>query len=189
MKRFFAFAAIVAAAMSVVSCGSYTYLEVVDHRETTEQRLAFTNSYVMTTPFVADLELVDSSMVEIDVPFEKTVTRELIKNLEGFKYIAITEAIQKLRKEQNMDVDLLLGVLLDVKTDFPSERRDVPGKLVITVRGYPAKYVDFRKATKEDVNLIYTASMSQRPIEGRDPVASAPVQGTTTLKENLQYIR
>lgn len=186
MKRFFAFAAVVAAAMSVVSCGMYSYVETVDHRETSERILPFTNSYVMTTPFVADLELVDSKIVEKEIEFDRDVTRYLIDHLEVYKSIALTEALQKLREEDKMEVDALLGVLFDVKTDFKHGKTQ-PGKLVITVRGYPAKYINFRKATVEDVNLIYTASHSQRNEDVLIP--NAPQKGAVQVNESVQYVR
>ncbi len=190
MKRFFALAAIAVVAMTMVSCGTYSYLEVVDHKETSVQALPFTNHNIMTTPFVADLKLVDSTMVEIAVtePFQDyTVTSNLIKLIPDFKKIALAEAVKELREKNKMDVDVLLGVLFDVETVFPAGK-EMPGQLKIIVRGYPAKYTKFRTATKDDVDLIWKASASQHSQE-KEGVIEAPDSRTTFMRESVQYVR
>lgn len=191
MKRILSLAAIIGAAMTMVSCGTYSYLEIVDHKETTAQAMPFTNQYVMTTPFVADLQIIDTTMAEVVItePFKDyDMTSSLIKLIPNFKRLALTEAIKYLKDEKGMNVDVLLGVLFDVNTIFPRGKNQ-PGKLEITVRGYPARYTNFRTASENDVNLIWKASQAQHPAENVEALLNAPDNRTTFLKENVQYIR
>lgn len=183
MKKFFNVVAVLGAAMSLASCGFGGYIVSVDHKETTAEALPFTNQYVMTTPVVADLEIVDTTMVEVVERFEDViVTGESIKNLPSLKLRALTEAVKKLRKE-NMNVDVLLGVLFEVSTEFPNGK-EYPGIFVITVQGYPARYTKFRTASQDDVELIWKAHLSQQGAAN-----DAVVENSTVLRENVQYVK
>lgn len=73
------------------------------------------------------------------VPF--VLTPELTQKVPGFKRTAFLNAAKK------YNADVIVGATVDVTTN--SE-----GLLVITITGYPARYVKFRNATAEDVWMV-----------------------------------
>jgi hypothetical protein len=64
-----------------------------------------------------------------------------------FKKIALSKAAKI------HDADLLVGTIIDVITNDA-------GLLEITVSGYPAKYTNFRNATKTDIENVQAARVA-----------------------------
>lgn len=88
-------------------------------------------------PMVAGLEMLSEEKI---APFETTVPGEvspaLIAGIESWKRFALSEAARK------YGADLLVGASVTVATRN--------NRLVISVEGWPARYVGFRPATEAD---------------------------------------
>ena len=65
----------------------------------------------------------------------------MIDLVPSFKKIALCHAARAHK------ADMIIGAMVDVITNEN-------GHLEITITGYPAKYVNFRNATQQDVNLV-----------------------------------
>ena len=137
--------AISAAACSTLGPNSYvTY----DYNESTARNLE-PEHIMLTTPVIADLDVSGKRITHI----EKEAFADIVvdgyaiqpENMEGYKKIALSRAAKA------YDADVLLGSMIDVQT--------IEGRLVITVTGFPAKYVNFRKATLHDAELMREASI------------------------------
>ncbi len=117
----------------------YTY----DYNESTARNLE-PEHIMLTTPVIADLEVSPTRITHIereafkDIELDEVTTSE--SYIENFKKIALSKAAKA------HDADLLVGSMIDVQT--------IDERLVITITGFPAKYVNFRKATIQDANLI-----------------------------------
>ena len=111
-----------------------------------QQRLTYTESSArnieprvgaVITPIIADQELLSEEKI---APYELTVpgsiTPMLIANLDGWKKVALNQAAQKYR------ADAIIGALINVRTE--------DNRLVISVTGWPVRYVNFRSATSGD---------------------------------------
>ena len=172
------------------------YQETVDYMESSAIELPFTHQ-INTTPFVADLKLASADstikIIEITEPFKDyAVSRDLIPMMPTFKAVALTEAVKKLRAGYNgnppMAVDVILGVLFDVRTIYP-DGKGMPGRLSITVSGYPARYANFRTAKEEDIRLIKSASQINTHYEKTYDINDSPDHKATILKENIQILK
>lgn len=117
----------------------YTY----DYNESTARNLE-PEHIMLTSPVIADLEVSPTRITHIereafkDIELDEVTTSE--SYIENFKKIALSKAAKA------HDADLLVGSMIDVQT--------IDERLVITITGFPAKYVNFRKATIQDANLI-----------------------------------
>ena len=60
----------------------------------------------------------------------------LIANLDGWKKVALNQAAQKYQ------ADAIIGALINVRTEN--------NRLIISVTGWPVRYVNFRSATSDD---------------------------------------
>ncbi len=99
---------------------------------------------VMVTPLIADLKITGDkiSYTEAEEFDGYIISQKLIDdNLPGFKKIALSRAAQ------SCNADAIVGATLDVKTNEK-------GFIEITITGYPAKYVNWRNATQNDVDLV-----------------------------------
>ena len=158
------------------------YQESVDYMESSARELPFSHN-ILTTPFVADLQVTSNTIIEkvITEPFaDYTVTTDLINLMPTFRGVALAEAVKKIRNENKIEVDILLGALVDVRT--------VEGKLEIIVSGYPAKYVNFRTAKMEDINLIRSAEMINTHSGDKADVTESPDHKSTIVKENIKIL-
>ena len=152
------------------------YLESVNYMESTAREYPI-DSDVMTIPIVADLEVLPRIEEKISAPFENVnVTSGIDQLMPSYKAIALAEAANK------YDADLILGALVKVETTA----LDKGGRIVITVSGYPARYVKFRNATQQDIELIRSASTVRR--SNTESVMSTPDNKSTILKEKLQIL-
>ncbi len=97
---------------------------------------------VMITPFVADMQLLGDriSYTESEAFADYAITPSIVDFIPTFKNIALSRAA-KFHK-----ADAIVGATVDVITNDN-------GRIEITISGYPVKYVNFRNATIEDVEL------------------------------------
>lgn len=114
----------------------------VDYMESSARYLEPTQS-IMTTPLIADLAVTGGqiSYTETEAFKDYEVTEELIELVPSFKAIALCHAARAHK------ADMIIGAMVDVITN---DR----GRLEITITGYPARYVNFRNATNEDMDLV-----------------------------------
>ena len=98
-------------------------------------------SGVIVTPLIADMQIVSQERIEYTETLPYYVTPEIVAFVPSFKKTVFFHAT----KEHKCDA--LAASLIDVTTT-------PEGFLQITVTGYPAKYVNFRNATSDDVWMI-----------------------------------
>ena len=98
-------------------------------------------SGVVVTPTIADLQVVSDERIEYTETLPYYVTPEIVSFVPSFKKTVFFHAT----KEHGCDA--LVASLVDVVTT-------PEGFLQITVTGYPAKYVNFRNATADDVWMV-----------------------------------
>lgn len=180
-------------------------LESVDYMESSARKMDMSHG-IFTTPFVADIELVpivdeitgkrynikrEDGTIEnvkrieykVSDPFKNyAVTSSLINtSINTFKAIALAETAKK------FDADLIVGVLIDVRTNLNTEG---VGTLEIIVSGYPARYCNFRTADMNDMKLIREASViNTYNANESDVVADTPEHKSSFLKENIQILK
>lgn len=120
---------------------------VYRYDESTSRYIAPTMSgYV--TPIAVDLRIDTIKIVYIE-NFPNTLTYKDVNNIENsgtieyLKNYTIAQAVKK------YSADVIVAPIFDVKTseDFST--------ITITITGFPAHYINFRKATTEDINLIF----------------------------------
>ena len=98
-------------------------------------------SGVIVTPVIADMQILRQERVEYSETLPYYVTPEIVAFVPSFKKTVFFHATDSFK------CDALAASLIDVTTT--SE-----GFLKITVTGYPAKYVNFRNATADDVWMV-----------------------------------
>lgn len=148
------------------------YLESVNYMEASSRETSSAVD-VMTTPLIADLEVLPRIEETVTEPFKNiNVTSDINLATPTYKKIALAEVANK------YNADLILGALVKVET-LESEKG---GRLAITISGYPAKYVKFRNATKEDIDLVRSASTLRTEEES---VMDVPENRTTVVKEKV----
>lgn len=100
------------------------------------------------TPTAADLHVFETRISHVE-NFPNTLTFGDIQNvnnsgtIEYFKNYTVAQAVKK------HNADVIIAPVFDIKTS-----EDLLS-IMVTVYGYPANYVNFRKATTEDLNLVY----------------------------------
>lgn len=98
-------------------------------------------SGIIVTPMIADMQIISQERIEYSETLPYYVTPEIVSFVPSFKKTVFFHAT----KEHKCDA--LAASLIDVSTT-------PEGFLQITVSGYPAKYVNFRNATADDVWMI-----------------------------------
>lgn len=136
--------------MAIVICSAaIASAQKVDRIETTVDYMESSARYmepsqnIMTTPMIADLQVVGGSVSHTETEAFKNyeVTEELIQLVPGFKRIALSRAARAHK------ADVIIGAMVDVITNES-------GRLEITITGYPARYVNFRNATSNEIELV-----------------------------------
>lgn len=131
MKRLFLFLMVLIGFSSIASAQK---TEVkVDYMELSARYLEPTQS-IMTTPLIADLSVVGGqfSYTETEAFKDYEVTDALIDLVPSFKNIALCHAARAHK------ADMRIGAMVDVITTNK-------GRLEITITGYPARYVNFKR--------------------------------------------
>lgn len=129
------------------SCGSSNIAAIYNESSV---RLIEPKQNVLITPFLADLEIISENKIE---PYEEIfpylVTPTSVKELlPSVKIIALQNAAAK------HNADVLVGAIMKVETTSD-------GTFKIIVTGYPAKWVNFRKATEKDAWMYDMMSLSR----------------------------
>ena len=133
----------------VIGSAAIASAQKVDRIETTVDYMESSARYmepsqnIMTAPMIADLQVVGGSVSHTETEAFKNyeVTEELIQLVPGFKRIALSRAARAHK------ADVIIGAMVDVITNEN-------GRLEITITGYPAKYVNFRNATSNEIELV-----------------------------------
>lgn len=114
----------------------------VDYKESSVRNLEPIQS-VVVAPLIADLKVdpVRISYTETEMFKDYLVTPDVVKYIADFKKIALSRAAAA------NSADLIIGAIVDVITN-------ASGRLEITISGYPAKYVNFRNATPEELKMV-----------------------------------
>ena len=111
---------------------------------------------VLSSPLIADIEIIGERVTYVERDAFKSISlSDLFSQyskspdaaLQWLKSIALSNAIQK------YGADLFIS--FNITTNTNQE-----GHLEITVQGYPAKYVNFRKATYDEVTTAYYARLA-----------------------------
>ena len=143
MKRSILVSAAALVFCTIASAQSRT--DRVEYQESSARNLEPQQS-VMITPMIADLQLISDKIAytEKDAFSKYPVSQAIVKLVPEFKKIALSRAARAYK------ADAIVGATIDVITNNA-------GFLEITVSGYPAKYVNFRNATTQDVELVAKA--------------------------------
>lgn len=160
-KHFFT---VVVAAFTLASCstfGDFTTTNVTSTLEYMESsaRVLEADHNMLLTPVIADIEVSSKkiSYTEKEMFANLEVTQALLKNISELKKIALSRAARA------NNADVLVGSTIDIVTKN--------GRLEITVSGYPAHYVKFRKADAQDVELLKNV-YNIKTVNGADIVNS-----------------
>lgn len=100
------------------------------------------------TPTAVDLQI-SATRISHTETLPNTLTQRDIDDIEYsgtvhyLKNYTVSQAVKK------YNADVIVAPIFDIKTsdDFST--------ITITVTGYTANYINFRKATSEDINLVY----------------------------------
>lgn len=144
----------------------------VDYQESSVRNIEPEQSVVIA-PLVADLQVISGRITytEKEAFASYKVTLAIEKSIPAFKQIALSRAA----KAHNVDV--IVGSVIDVITNQD-------GFLEITVSGYPARYTNFRNATREDLELVFKAKL----IKGHndDDILSKPDKKADLLEVKIE---
>lgn len=143
LKKFLLTMAIVISSAAIASAQKVDRIETtVDYMESSARYMEPSQN-IMTTPMIADLEVIGGSVSYTETEAFKNyeVTEELTQLVPGFKRIALSRAARAHK------ADVIIGAMVDVITNDN-------GRLEITITGYPARYTNFRNATSNDIELV-----------------------------------
>ena len=146
MKRiFFIMSLIVCCHVGWAQPRAATTTTEVDIHSATKVTVDELNPGVRISPFLCDYEMIptppDNKVKAVYEEYDTGVTTKSIASNPGSwikEYVKVVTS-KMMRK---YDADAILSATSEAKT--------VNGKLVIIVRGYPVKYVNFRKAEEKD---------------------------------------
>ena len=143
IKKFLLVIASAIASVTIASAQKIDRVETsVDYMESSARYLEPSQN-IMTTPMIADLQVIGSSISYTETEAFKNyeVSEDLIQLVPGFKSIALSRAARAHK------ADVIIGAMVDVITN-------AQGRLEITITGYPARYTNFRNATNDDIELV-----------------------------------
>jgi hypothetical protein len=146
MKKIIIFSCLLAAVV-LSSCSKKTYSYA-------EARTVEPTQSVTVVPVVAELEV---SAERITYAERLSVKVKSLSKLE-LQALVEKEKVQIISNAASAhDADLLVAPVVSVQTDVKSN-------LIISVTGYPAKYKNYRSATKEDKWFLESESSIENPI-------------------------
>lgn len=143
LKKFLLTVAVVIGSAAIASAQKVDRIETtVDYMESSARYMEPSQN-IMTTPMIADLEVIGGSVSYTETEAFKNyeVTEELVQLVPGFKRIALSRAARA------HNADIIIGAMVDVITNGN-------GRLEITITGYPARYTNFRNATSDEIELV-----------------------------------
>ena len=167
MKRFFLTISVIAAVFT--SCVTTSVVQTTDYMESSARVLEPEQSMLLT-PLIADLKVSETKIyyTETEAFANLEVTPTLLKDITGLKKIALSRAARA------YNADVLVGSAIDVVTKNQ--------RLVITVSGYPAFYVNFRNAIVKDIEILKSVSK----LDTKD---GAAVINTPTSQLNISNVK
>lgn len=143
VKKFLLVVAVALGSAAIASAQKVDRIETtVDYMESSARYMEPSQN-IMTTPMIADLEVIGGSVSYTETEAFKNyeVAEELTQLVPGFKRIALSRAARAHK------ADVIIGAMVDVITNEN-------GRLEITITGYPARYTNFRNATSNDIELV-----------------------------------
>ena len=143
----------------------------VEYQESSTRNLE-PEHYMVIAPLIADLQVSPTKITFTEKEAYKKfpVTTETAKAIKEIMPELKKIALSRAAKTHN--ADLLVGTIIDVITN--SE-----GLLEITVSGYPAKYVNFRNATEQDMDVVREARIATY---GQDNLEILHTNSSTNVK-------
>lgn len=167
MKRFFLTISVIAAVFT--SCVTTSVVQTTDYMESSARVLEPEQSMLLT-PLIADLKVSETKIyyTETEAFANLEVTPTLLKDITELKKIALSRAARA------YNADVLVGSAIDVVTKNQ--------RLVITVSGYPAFYVNFRNAIVKDIEILKSVSK----LDTKD---GAAVINTPTSQLNISNVK
>lgn len=99
---------------------------------------------VVTAPLIAEIEVQGGKVTYVEPDALKVYPLSDISQLGALKSVILSRAVKK------YDADLFIGVSIDLETTKA-------GELMVTVTGYPAKYVNFHTASIEEIKAVQIA--------------------------------
>lgn len=147
------------AALSLASCAPMESVTTTLEYMESSARVLEADHNMLLTPIIADLEVSQNKITytEKEMFANLDVTRSLLNNIVELKKIAISRAARA------NNADVLVGSTIDIVT-----KND---RIEITVSGYPAHYVKFRKAVEDDVKLLKSV-YNVKTVDGTNILAS-----------------
>jgi hypothetical protein len=160
MKRHHYLFTLIGAVLLLQSCGTTSKVSVHSATSVTEEEISLG---VRVTPFLCDYEMIPKeNPVAV---YEEYNTGILVESIitEVDYWIIKYETIVKSKMMKKYGADAILSATSEAITNDK-------GELVITVRGYPIKYTNFRPASKDDIWMLnYDNSVNKstviKPIE------------------------
>lgn len=100
------------------------------------------------TPVTADLQVSADKITYVET-FSNNLTIRDINSIDNSGTVAYYKNYTVVQAVKKYNADVIVAPIFNIKTseDFST--------ITVTVIGYPANYVNFRKATPEDINLVY----------------------------------
>lgn len=131
---------------AILSCTTVAFAQQrtdkVEYQESSARNLEPVQS-VMILPMIADMEVISDKIyyTETEAFQNYTVSPAIVSHIPEFKKVALSRAARAYK------ADAIVGATVDVITN-------AQGRLEITISGYPARYTNFRNATRDDVALV-----------------------------------
>jgi len=152
-KTFIYFCAVIGIILVLQSCATSTY-SVHSATAVTEDEISLN---VRVSPYLCDFEMIPKENPKaVYEEYNTNILVESIANNVDY-WIKRYETIVKSVMMKKYNADAILSATSESKTNEK-------GELVITVRGYPIKYTNFRPATKEDAWMLKFDSTIKEPI-------------------------
>lgn len=138
----------------------------VEYQESSARNLEPVQS-VMISPMIADMEVIADKIyyTETEAFRNYTVSQAIVSFIPEFKKVALSRAARAYK------ADAIVGATVDVITN-------AQGKIEITISGYPARYTNFRNATRDDVALV---GQAKAVASGNDDEILKNPKGRTNL--------
>lgn len=132
---------ILLAIATLISTSLFAQKDRLQYQESSARSLEPAHA-VMITPLVADMQLLGDriSYTEKEAFAGYVITPNVVQDISTLKNIALSRAAR------HHNADAIVAATVDVVTNNE-------GRLEITISGYPVKYVNFRNAKLEDVEL------------------------------------
>ena len=145
MKKIFCLLAAMAVCCQMIQAQRTT--TEVDISSATAVTIEELNSGIRAFPYIFDYEMIPKDNPKaVYEEYETGVSaRSIANNADFWINNFVTIAKTELMKKHGADA---------IFSATSAARTDAKGNLVVVVRGYPVKYVNFRKATKDDLWIL-----------------------------------